>query len=35
LSALSDCEGITVLDGGFYDKERGLDLAGSQEFLYV
>ena len=33
--ALSDCEGITVLARGFYSQERGVDLEGNHEFLYV
>jgi len=31
--ALYEREGITVLKEGFYNKERGMDLDGNQEFL--
>jgi len=35
LNKRQDCEGILVLDGGFYDAETGVDLGGHPEFLNV
>ena len=33
--ALYAQDGLTILAGGFYDPERGVDLDGRHEFLYV
>jgi len=33
--ALKDCGGLSVLAGGFYNKERGVELEGIHEFLCI